>query len=534
MKEISLNIRHHLMLALGTKQFMWDYIDEMYEKNKLEYYKAYIKGDFPNDVAKTRYSAESEEHIIKVMAINSWCEFENNKDFSLIYDLIKKGYKSAWNFFKKSKDNPPVLIDIHLKKYLCKGNFEKSFDTYSESDYYNELFVLLFLCYDNNIDFGLKESRSMLQEYLVTFQENVFARQLREEIFSTRDNYKKDVESLYLDMGFPEKYFKTNRNLNIILDRMLLSGEKKLFKSLYGKEFTPNNSPFNTDEYFSFRSKIFHTSYSKYVGIFSQMVKMSGLNEESFSDVILSKEDMDLILSHFVFSKKGNSATDDEKECIIVACMFIYGITYLYKTLKKLYLEDSKQKSFEELQSIISEYEKKKSVIDTKIHEYDNLIEENTNKIALLESQNTDLVTKNKRLTLELKAQEDNTKELIALRNFMYNLEHEEYADTQTSLDDKIDYINSKKIAIFGGHPNWHSKLKEVFNDIIVVAPERVNIDFSFVDNMDCAFIHSSYCNHSMYDKLMSRLRTNSCKIGYTKGTNIDISINEIYNCLIK
>ena len=532
MQEVSLNIRHHLMLALGTKQYIWKDIDEMYEKNKLEYYKAYIKGDFPQDVAKTRYSAKSEEHIIKAMAINSWCELENNKDYSLIYDLIKKGYKSAWNFFKRNKDYPPVMIDNHLRKFLSNGDFDKAFDSYSEIDYYNELFVLIFLCHDNNINFGLRESSEMLKEYLITFQENIFAREIRNELLSKELKYKKDLESLYTDIGLSEKYFKGNRNLDIVLDRILLNGEKKLYKSLYGKELPSTSSPFTADEYFDFRSKTFHISYSKYIGIFSQMMKMTGLNEEALGDVILSKEDMDLILSHFLFSKDGNSATDNEKECIIVACMFLYGLSYLYSQLKKSYLEDSKQKEFEELQRIISEYEEKKKSIDTMISQYNAMIDANNNQIAMLSSQNAELVIQNKRLSNELKEHEDNTKELVALRNFMYNLEHEEYNDTEISIYEKIDYIKSKKIAIFGGHPNWHSKLKEVFSDIVVVAPERVNIDFSFVDNMDCAFIHSSYCNHSMYNKLMSRLRTNDCKIGYTKGTNINISINEIYNCI--
>lgn len=529
-KEI--NIRLHLLLALGSREMLWDYIDELYEENKWEYYKAYINGGFKEDISKTRFSAQTEEHIIKVMAFNTWCE--NNNDYTLIYSIIKKGYKRVWNYFKKSQSGGIVDIDSYILSKFQKNNV----DEMSEIDIYNELFVLLFLCHNNNIDFMMGNTQAMVIEYCGKFEMDAFARELREHSMnnsSDKEELKERISGIYQDLSINEKFLKVDKSINLLLDKVIMEDEKKLYFEMHGKQLVHNGEmDLTTDEYYEFRHNVFHHSYSKYIGIYSQMVKMMGLNEELFDRVKLSKKEMDFIIAHYEISKEVNSLDESQKENTIISLLFIYAFSLLYKELKKSYLEDAKDEEYKELEKLRTTLEQKHKEVKEQM-ETNKLKELDTQRrVESLEEENDQLKLENKRLKEQLQDQEDNSKELIAMREFLYNQSNSDYIEETTNSVNKEELINSKKIAVFGGHPIWHSKLKEKFPNVILVAPERVNIDFSFVDNLDCVFVHSSYCNHSMYRKLMSALRNNDCSLGYTSGVNMNITINEIYDCLTK
>ena len=63
-------------------------------------------------------------------------------------------------------------------------------------------------------------------------------------------------------------------------------------------------------------------------------------------------------------------------------------------------------------------------------------------------------------------------RELIALREYAYNSEHEDDAISEDKLPDMVKAIADKKIVIIGGHINWQNKLKQMFPEWIFVHPD--------------------------------------------------------------
>ena len=56
---------------------------------------------------------------------------------------------------------------------------------------------------------------------------------------------------------------------------------------------------------------------------------------------------------------------------------------------------------------------------------------------------------------------ESEREELIALREFAYQTQQEEEIRSDLSVEEMKTAIKGKKIAIIGGHVNWHNKLKQ-------------------------------------------------------------------------
>lgn len=530
MKEIKMNIRHHLMLALGTKELIWDYIDKVYEANKFEYYQAYIQGGFPDDVAKTRFSAQVEERIIKVMAINTWCEF--NKDYTIIHDFVKKGYKRAWNYFKKCRNSDVVILDTFIKEQIEK----QGVDNVNESEIYNNIFVLLFLCNEYNVAFGAGNVNAMLEAYFDAFQENLFARELRENsIENIRDNaqWKEYLNKSYEHMSVTDKFFKEDKTVGLLLDKIIMEDEIKLYKQQYGAPLLVNGvMRISSEEYYEFRHRVFKYSYSKFIGSYSQVIKMFGLSEEIFERVSINKKEMDFLLYHLKVSEEYNELTEKDREGFMIGMLYIYALCVLYKDLKKHYLEDAKDEEYKELVKSREALREKQETLDSMLLQQKQKEKETADMLYALQEENKKLKAEAKALNSELQTKEDNTKELIALREFAYNQENTEHSVGSEVPMDKVGFINSKKVAVFGGHPIWHSKLKELFPNMVLVAPEKVGLDFSFVENFDAVFVHSSYCNHSMYKKLMNVVKMSKCSLGYTSTVNMNLTINEMYNTL--
>lgn len=57
--------------------------------------------------------------------------------------------------------------------------------------------------------------------------------------------------------------------------------------------------------------------------------------------------------------------------------------------------------------------------------------------------------------------------ELIALREYAYNSEHEDDIIEEDKLPDMGKAIADKKIVIIGGHINWKNKFKKIYQEMV-------------------------------------------------------------------
>lgn len=122
--------------------------------------------------------------------------------------------------------------------------------------------------------------------------------------------------------------------------------------------------------------------------------------------------------------------------------------------------------------------------------------------------------------------------ELIALRNFVYNLKDEGVPE-ENEISMMRDAISNKRIIIIGGHQNWHNKLKKLFPKwTLIYMDEFKAVTSNMLENHDYVFFYSDYLSHKSYNKCVAMLRENNIPFGYLHGVNTDITIRQIYNSL--
>ena len=123
--------------------------------------------------------------------------------------------------------------------------------------------------------------------------------------------------------------------------------------------------------------------------------------------------------------------------------------------------------------------------------------------------------------------------ELIKLREYAYESTHKEDVGKDISFDEIKKVIERKKVLIIGGHPNWISKLKELFSNWKYVNTERFStIDPSITSGCDKVFFFTDFISHSEYNKFTSYMNRNDISYGYLSGVNIEATIKQIYDAI--
>lgn len=123
--------------------------------------------------------------------------------------------------------------------------------------------------------------------------------------------------------------------------------------------------------------------------------------------------------------------------------------------------------------------------------------------------------------------------ELIALRNFVYNLENSGTdKDTEDiSQQDMESDIREKRIVIIGGPVSWVNKLKNIFPKWMYVDTNAYKtVDGKMLDGKDKVYFFTDHMNHISYTKFIAAVRARKILFGYLTGTNIEKMVKQIYN----
>lgn len=106
-------------------------------------------------------------------------------------------------------------------------------------------------------------------------------------------------------------------------------------------------------------------------------------------------------------------------------------------------------------------------------------------------------------------------RELVDLRNFVFNQDDEVQEDTSTN-DLKIDYPYEAKhnIIVFGGHETWSKAIKPLFANIRFISRETLpNADM--IKNADIVWVQANSIGHSKYYKILDVVRTYHIPLRY-------------------
>jgi hypothetical protein len=92
------------------------------------------------------------------------------------------------------------------------------------------------------------------------------------------------------------------------------------------------------------------------------------------------------------------------------------------------------------------------------------------------------------------------------------------------------EFINKKKCVVVGGHKNWQDHLKNYLPACRFITPDELSIDVDFLLTVDLVLFNETINNHSMYQKVKSKLVHTDVPICYNgSNTNIKISLQKMY-----
>lgn len=113
--------------------------------------------------------------------------------------------------------------------------------------------------------------------------------------------------------------------------------------------------------------------------------------------------------------------------------------------------------------------------------------------------------------------------ELIALREYAYNSEHEDDVVEEDKLPDMEKAIADKKIVIIGGHVNWQNKFKQIFPEWFFVHPDAYKtVNAGMLEGKEKVYFFTDYINHISYKKFIAIVRERNIPFGYIGSRNIN------------
>ena len=128
---------------------------------------------------------------------------------------------------------------------------------------------------------------------------------------------------------------------------------------------------------------------------------------------------------------------------------------------------------------------------------------------------------------------ESEREELIALREFAYQTQQEEEIRNDLPIEEMKATIKGKKIAIIGGHVNWHNKLKQQFPDWrFVLSEASKTVDGKMLEGCEKVYFYTDHMSHVIYGKFIAAVRERKIPFGYLGSIHIESVIKQVYEDL--
>lgn len=139
------------------------------------------------------------------------------------------------------------------------------------------------------------------------------------------------------------------------------------------------------------------------------------------------------------------------------------------------------------------------------------------------------------KINQQLLAWKDERTELVALRNFVYQMKIEDGSPvvSDDSIDSMKKAIMDKDVIIIGGHINWHNKLRRIFPKwTFLLTEEFKTVDGEMLENKDKVYFFTDHMNHTAYEKFIVACRERNIEFGYLATINKNQLIQRVYEDL--
>lgn len=125
---------------------------------------------------------------------------------------------------------------------------------------------------------------------------------------------------------------------------------------------------------------------------------------------------------------------------------------------------------------------------------------------------------------------ESEKKELVALRDYVYNLTERPEAEDAVSVDEMKKYIRNLRIIIIGGNDKWVIKMKQEFPGWTYVnATVSGTMETSIVEKADKVYFFTDTISHSTYFRYSNVVKERNVPFGYIHGVNIENVTKQLY-----
>ncbi len=508
----NIDVRQFLIIALAGNSYLHSSIDACYQKNEWAYYEAYQQSIYNGSPLFAMYSTRSEEKIRKVAGILEWCY--QNSQFSPLDQLIKKGYKFVYQYLQQ---HPYIDFEHFIRTFAKrqKGKIVKEIDLYYQN------IVLWYLCVRENKP--IDTERVAWQSFQTLLHSALAETHLEEANFSSQnfEDYRVEINELYEEYNISKN--PSFDSLEAFLEYLIAANLKKIYDS----------NPFCDAE--MAQQQVFQESPVKYIGALGGWLKALKIHEQDAAEhVPFTKNDLDMVFLELLYAKKNNRMTIEEQSLFIIGIIYIKCLSYLYKETKQLYLDQSKQDYYLEMMAKESRILDQEENLSRKQSEWQRTSKQQQNEISGVTEELRQAQAKIRQLEKQIENMEDYTKEVHALRNYVYREEQSDGLEEKTpELETILAFIQGKKMMVFGGHPNWQKKLKELLPSVEFLDADEKNRDISKTQRADAVFINISVFTHAFYKKIMKELSKSEVPLIFLSGqNNIEKTVLEIYHWL--
>lgn len=504
MKNETINIREFMIIALGTNEKLHAEIDKVYETNPHLYYRTYRESDFVDDEFFQLFPTVDFLHIKRVTGIVQVAYQEEN--LQPIHNLIKKGYNAIYRYVTKHK----VADYSYIMKLILRG---RTLEEIKEQEIMNGIVIATYLL---NLSKKPVINQTEVLEWLtinykhmlnmVIGLHNPYTEQIKQK--------RTDVDRWMKELRVKDAHF----NVGNILDNIIDNEANQILRD---KGMDPLKVP---GELFRMvRSTTFSMGkQSPVIGFLSGLLKIIGIPEALYSKT-LSKQEYEKYFAQFTYLCETNNIPQADRFNLMIAGLIFAGVSKEYEETRNNSLKEVEEQNYYEIeknnekhQQIIQEVKQKESRLNIQF-----VVQKESNQ--KLEEQNEQLEREVARLKQELEKRAENDKELIALRNFVFE-QKEATTPEETVESDEKERLSAYDIVIIGGSAPWTKAMKNHFPNFSYIGANAVNSDLSLLNRKGVhVFFNTATNSHTQYERVMKVMRQNENPFYYlNENANID------------
>lgn len=483
---MEVNLLPFVAEALSNNEKIYKYIDKIYNKDKLRFFKLAKENEFYNHVMSQEGSIRQEHYFKKALGLFDGVSTDENMTKEFLF-VLEKGWKYVYSYVKCH--NKIQMLDF-MNKFIKKN---KGIDNLSDDEVNANSIILLILAayFEKEIDIEDIAYKKYIQSCVLRLEHYKFSNKIN------LNDATKEQKELINKLELKLKAHKHISAIPPISYRLDIDKQDGLLVNI--KALTKEDKTF---ESFGYIDEMEGVSLISIVG----------------KDFLKQKDIQELIFAYSQFQTIDTINYDDFFKYIYPAIQ----IRYLCKEYKK-----ARQYFFENFNEELLEEIDKKDIENKEIKKTNILLQDENERLKLeLEK----LEKENKQLKQELNERENYKSEVVPLREFIFNLDiMEDYKEQQIDYS-KLEALNA---VIIGGHPQWQNKMKEYLPNCKFISHDMLNFDINILNNVDIIFIYTNYLNHGIYYKIIDIIREKGLRLEYLKSNiNIDIVLKEINKVL--